>query len=402
MSSVSDSVVTRFDNSANFTSIYFDTNILVGQGWPRISAALERVLSLCKSLNLAVFIPRVVEIEMENRWVRAYESTCDGLRSATHNYSGYHEILKVKQTASPELIESSTARAAYRDRVAHLKNHWTIGIVPVPSIPMVDVVQMASLRKIAFEETGVGFQDSLIVLSVLEHVRDTGTMRALVSNDGIFDRRWRDLATLAMESGCELVLFRNLDEISHALELRETRKTQELIKKDEQRAAQALQTEIDNLGRWLNDALDVLQLRGSQDWSSDIFQVTRVNSLRFVSIVTPFPLDRDEGQTVAITITVAGDAQMRMVDSPASRMANAILAGSSAGRYQGEPLTTAPTPYGGWRLANFRITRPVEIEIEANAVFRDGTYRGFVFNSAKLLKISGPSLFGPAQSSPTA
>ena len=380
--------------SPNFTSIYFDTNILVGHPWPRTSAALERILSLCKSLKVAVFIPQVVEIELENRWVRDYESSCDGVRSSLRDYRKYHQILEV-QTASPELVESSKALAAYRDRVEHLKKHWSIGVVPTPSIPLVNLLQMASRREVAFEDKGAGFQDSLVFLSVLEQMRGSNATGELVSNDGIFDRRRVELAQLAGETGCQIVFFRSTDEIGQALELRESAKIQELIKKDEERALHTLQAEIDNLRSWLTDELDGLQLRGSQGWSSDVFQVSRVNSFRLVSVKTPFPLDRNEGQSVSITITIAGDAQVFMVDSPASRFAKSILSGRAFGRYEvTEQSNAGRRPAGVYTLTDYRVTRPVEIEIDASAVFRNGRYENLVFHSAKLLKISGPSLAG--------
>jgi hypothetical protein len=358
----SDSPTTSSTSSPNFTSIYFDTNILVGQGWPRISAALQRLLSLCKSLNVAGYIPQVVEIELENGWMKDFKSTCEDVRSSIRAYTGYHEILNLQQTELPMLADPSKARAEYREHVSRLNKDWSIGIVPLPSVALADLVRMASLREIAFGEKGAGFQDSLVFLSVLEHMRGTNAVGALLSNDGIFDRRRAELALLSKKNSCEIVLFRNVEEISQALELRETSKTQDLIKKDEERAFQAVRAGIKTLRRWLNDQLEALQLRGSFDWSSDVFQVSRINSLQVISVATPFPLERREGQNVDITIRVGADARVILVDSPVSRIANSILAGRAVVRYR---LAEQQLPAAGYLPIDAELTRPVEIEIEA-------------------------------------
>ena len=57
------------------------------------------------------------------------------------------------------------------------------------------------------------------------------------------------------------------------------------------------------------------------NWSIDIASLPSipfVKSPQLASVVTPFPLDRQEVQKVPITITVAIDARVIVIDSPAS------------------------------------------------------------------------------------
>src|SRR6266566_5042802 len=51
-------------------AIYLETSAARAAGWPRVSASLERLAVLARGLRGEIFLPELVEIELEEGWPR--------------------------------------------------------------------------------------------------------------------------------------------------------------------------------------------------------------------------------------------------------------------------------------------------------------------------------------------
>jgi len=66
-----------------FTRLYFDTSELVAAGWPRrLSADLDNVLTLTRNAQIGRFLPRAVEVELQQQWQRELEDKTTAVRAS--------------------------------------------------------------------------------------------------------------------------------------------------------------------------------------------------------------------------------------------------------------------------------------------------------------------------------
>src|SRR5512142_2542081 len=90
-----------------FRHLYLDANILRNEGWPRISAKLENVLSLARSVNVTVNLPEAVERELEANWMRGYKAKCENLQEHLDPLRNHLNRLAEKQVPSVTLPEEA-------------------------------------------------------------------------------------------------------------------------------------------------------------------------------------------------------------------------------------------------------------------------------------------------------
>ena len=61
--------------------IFFDSNILISQGWPKRSAKFEQLLSISKTIGFKHCIPQVVRLEVRKIFERETTKIINSLRS---------------------------------------------------------------------------------------------------------------------------------------------------------------------------------------------------------------------------------------------------------------------------------------------------------------------------------
>lgn len=200
-------------DTAPLKRIYFDTNILYR--WPQVPNNIFFTLRLANWLDAELYIPKVVEDELEGQYVRAVNAAYDALRANSKeldrlcsnvfdpNISGY-------RPTDEEL------REAYRTRSDQLKAHFKIVTVPLVPIPAERLLEMAINRTPPFEAYSVGkdksvvtgLQDTLILFSVLGHLKGVPSARyALATSDGVFQKS--EVRALTRTHGIELEIFKN-------------------------------------------------------------------------------------------------------------------------------------------------------------------------------------------------
>jgi hypothetical protein len=174
--------------------IYFDTNILFR--WPHIPNDLHAIFGVANWVGTELYMPIVVEQELEAQFVRAVQNVFDSFAS---NYKELTKLCRdvIKIDVDGSRPSDDELRTAFRDRSQQLKSHFGILNIPLTTVTAEVLIDMAISRNAPFEEYDlgkkkqvVGLQDAAILFSIIEHMKtaEKGDRCALVSEDGIFHK----------------------------------------------------------------------------------------------------------------------------------------------------------------------------------------------------------------------
>lgn len=163
----------------NIASIYFDTNALE-VAWPGISKVIEGIALAAGELGLSVHIPEPVLRELAAHWPQRFSDARNSLRVLSA--AGVIEAVEV-----PDLPQ---AQISYERSVREVLAKYNVTTTPLPCASCDDLFDYAIRQDLAFENEGKNFQDTVIVLSIIEHILSTGkTAGVLVSSDRVFTRK---------------------------------------------------------------------------------------------------------------------------------------------------------------------------------------------------------------------
>ena len=104
--------------------VYFDSSILLGAGWPHVSVKLWELLRLARILNVGVFLPRAVELELERHWFRELDRLHGRFAAAEDQFLTWlggawkDDVPPSSYTIPPEMFWEDYAKAAN-----HTKSH---------------------------------------------------------------------------------------------------------------------------------------------------------------------------------------------------------------------------------------------------------------------------------------
>jgi hypothetical protein len=195
-------------NQATPKRLYFDTNIL--WGWPHCSNEIWNLFSFAKWLKIELFIPKVVEDELEAQFIRGVWNIIDTVKLNLKQLDALCRGI-VDNDITGNFYSESDLRKAFRHASNHIKQQYDISIVPLTKMPVADLLDMAINRIAPFEQvsidkktkTGVvGFQDAAILLSIMEHLPKTPDRFVFITADTIFHHS--DTQELLNASGIRL------------------------------------------------------------------------------------------------------------------------------------------------------------------------------------------------------
>jgi len=185
--------------------IYLDTNILIRERWPEISVRLRGMLNLTRVLQVSVVLPEAVEREIEAHWFRELKNELTSFKNAE---SRFHRVLNTVATDShifllsgpvdfyyDSPLDESTMEGNYTAKVEELKKEWRVTSAPLSPVELDKLFHMAISHEPPFSEEGKGFQDAVILLSVLDdlsHFPDT-TGALLTADKDLDCQQIRDL-----------------------------------------------------------------------------------------------------------------------------------------------------------------------------------------------------------------
>jgi hypothetical protein len=175
--------------------IYFDTNALFR--WPRPGNDVFSLLGLAKWLKTELYIPESVEAELEGQFVRSVNSVCGDINSRLKELKKICRDIIDVPFDSPEAKEREL-REAFQIRSEQIKAYYAMTTIPTVGASVGTLLKMAINRDVPFEERTiskdrkgiVGFQDAVILFSILEHTKSAGAEDrcAFVTDDGVFHR----------------------------------------------------------------------------------------------------------------------------------------------------------------------------------------------------------------------
>jgi hypothetical protein len=138
--------------SSGTLAIYFDTNSLKAEGWPRVSAGLRNLRDLAKFVGVRLFLPGPVETELEALWLREFESKRSAFKNLrTHAGRVFQVELTLALPSDAELL------TAFRKAVADTKAELGIKTIPTTTRSVQDFVEMAAHRRAPFTDHDKGF-----------------------------------------------------------------------------------------------------------------------------------------------------------------------------------------------------------------------------------------------------
>jgi len=274
-----------------FHKIYFDSNLAIKEGWPRVSAAFKRTLFLAKTFETPVILLDVVESELEAHWVRQYRESLD----AVADLQKLHE--QIGLTVAPGLPELKEVRTAYRKAIDGLVSEHGFVRVRSQLRPTMQLFQMAIWEAKPFQKKGRNFQDAVICLAGIDDLaKDPTHTGAFLSRDSVFEQE--SLDALSRPTKVRLLLFPDLNQLSEVLknELGERLRTSWDV--DQKQAAKAIEENIEIVTAYLAKNLEIPANLG---FGGEILSIEGIEHIRVLAVRTPAPWDRDSGKPFILT-----------------------------------------------------------------------------------------------------
>ena len=268
--------------------IYFDTNVLYN--WPHLPNDRYSVFGAAKWLGTELWVPEVVESELGAQFVRSVVSAYDAVEL------NVKEINKLCWGVIPVDIKGSRPdadrlREAFRHRSDQLKTHFGISVLPLATIDVRVLLDMAISRTPPFEERLIrddkvvtGLQDAAILLSILDQMKAApgGDRCAFVTADKIFHAgETRKLI------GGRLELFKNIRDLFVDLFDHVWAATRSAWQAEMEEVEAALNTQREELARQISDILPTSAV-GQRVWIR-AKEVTGFSISHFRHIMTELP-----------------------------------------------------------------------------------------------------------------
>jgi hypothetical protein len=197
--------------------IYFDTNPLYR--WPHMPSDIPSLLGVANWVGAGLYVPKIVEDELEGQYVRSIEGSYGKLRA------DLKELTKLcRHVMTPDITGSAPTqdevRAAFRVRSEQLKAHFKISTIPIQEIGLERLLEMAINRDEPFEQIEisktkhvvVGLQDTAILFAIIKHMQTAeGDRCAFLTNDDVFHRV--GTRSILKAAGVELEMFKKTSDL---------------------------------------------------------------------------------------------------------------------------------------------------------------------------------------------
>lgn len=219
-------------------TIYLETSALWAAGWPRVSAKIQRVGMLARMLRNDVFLSEIVEIELEEGWLREFMDKTQGVTSRVKEgnrlLSG---VVDLKITI--EVPDLEALRKGYRLASEAAKEKLGVRSAPVTSRDVKSFAAMAARRDVPFKDRDEGFRGAVIFWSMIDHAVELGrTSCFLIAQDEIFSKP--ELIKAAKEADITLSVYKGIGEFIDDAQSRLGAVIRQKLVQDQERARAAL------------------------------------------------------------------------------------------------------------------------------------------------------------------
>lgn len=292
------------------TRLYFDSNIL--RGWPNCSNEIWNILRLANWLKVKLFIPKIVEDELEAQFVRGVQALLDVLSSTVNQYRKL-----CRNIIQPDINGSAPTekelQESFRIRSHEIKQHYSIATVPLTKLSLEVMVEMAIHRDPPFEQVQidknkngvVGLQDAAILFSVMEHLPKTNERCILLTADKIFHHH--ETSSFIDQCGVSLERVRTAAELRDELSEHLYAAIREPWVKEHDAIEEDLNANKDELSRQLEELINTPGFDKDLWTRAKVREELRITEFRF--IMTDLPeqrppigeYHREEGSKVPIS-----------------------------------------------------------------------------------------------------
>jgi hypothetical protein len=266
------------------------------------------------------FIPQAVLDETEAHWVRAIEAKSSGLMSAKKEFERLARPIECEVSiAHTEIDELRSRYHAYRKATIE---EYGIQVVPYPARPAEFFFQRATKYVAPFEKEGEGkgFQDSVILLSVLEHLQANPQWNGIVltKDGGMKQARILDFAS---DFDPARLRFTTLDDawdnLYHFHFDQKVVQPWSEERKNALTAARALQPQLTD---FLSTNLTESMVRaGGFGYSATVIKLVSIDSIEVSFVDTPIPnLYEHPDRTVKIAISLTAQCTALVKKEPVS------------------------------------------------------------------------------------
>jgi hypothetical protein len=290
----------------DFKAIYFDTNALLGTGWPEPSVLLHNVFVIGGWWGIKMFLPQPVVNEAEEHWLRKLKEQVSRVDNAAK---------ELQRLAKPALCDVKTEhipiaalREQYRAKRDGVVTEYAIAISPFAKRSVEGMFELATRYVMPFvqDKQGKGFQDAVILASILEHLSTQPTLKAvLITKDEAFGKsNYKDFI-----GGFDNSRLRIIDLDTVWKELFNPYFDQTVVKPWEQERKNALaaaKSLAPKLKEFLISNLSESMLKPGG--FASVVKLLSVDDVRIIGVETPIP-DRDTSpdRRVEFTIAVSAD-----------------------------------------------------------------------------------------------
>ena len=291
----------------DYNSIYFDSNELLSNGWPDLSVKLSNLLYVGRGWGIQPFIPEAVLDETESHWWRAVEARTSSLDSAKKEIERLARPIECYVNIEQTNLEELRSRyQLYREQTLE---DYGIKVVPYPDRRVEFFFQRATRYLMPFEKQGEGkgFQDAVILQSVLEHLQANPELRGvlLTKDGGMKQSRIREflpefdttrLRIIALDEAWDNLFHFNFDQ-----------KVIQPWAEERKNALIAAQSLVSLWKEFLLTHLTESMLRaGGFGVSATVVKLISVDSVEVAYVDTPIPdLDKHSDRTVRISISAS-------------------------------------------------------------------------------------------------
>ena len=279
---------------AKFSTVYFDTSVLQGHGWPKISPRLSVLFNLASDVGIPCVIPDPVLVELEEKWLREFD---ERFRKFDDHVSGILE--------PPAKVGRKELTETYRKAVRAALREGHLATAPITSRSLEQIFRAAAAHASPFVVPSA-FRDGVIQLSILD---DLTVRTAGIGGFVVFDEP-SSVRAREPVAGIESVLevFTDLDVFKGVLEQRLSSLQLEKVEADRKRLENALKEPL-YWRRVVGFVATTLRLKANPDLRA----VKGIGGIRLLRVETSFPPERTEDQViqasaeieVSVLVTVA-------------------------------------------------------------------------------------------------
>ena len=200
-------------------------------------------------------MPEAVEEELEAHWNRLFD---EKYAKAKNSFADLirHASTKDRKFDDATVVNKDSALASYRKNVKLVKEQWKLKTVPLTLRPTGELFHKAIYDEPPFQKRDVGFQDTVIYLSVVDPLRENPSrVGAFISQDGIFsDAKILDNARAA---GVLIEVYASVDEVYKELDNRLEAALKRAWDADRTRAEDVLANMLSEIQKFVSENIEI-------------------------------------------------------------------------------------------------------------------------------------------------